>query len=224
MPVREPHSRPTRTWCFLPALIVWLVMAGTVQASAQSAPLLFQNQETKSDNLGPFKKWTGAVERMLAEKSQAQGTCSDAQLNACNYARWMAFLDTVRNKDKMTQLAAVNGYFNKTKYIEDQPNWNVEDYWATPLEFLQKAGDCEDYAIVKFMSLKMLGFDPNTLRIVAVQDLNLKVGHAILAVYLGDKIFILDNQIRDVIEDKKILHYQPVFSINETAWWRHKKV
>lgn len=56
---------------------------------------------------------------------------------------------------------------------------------------------------------------------VAVKDLNLKVGHAILVAMLNGKIYVLDNQIPQVIEAVKIRHYDPVFSINQHYWWRH---
>ena len=59
-------------------------------------------------------------------------------------------------------------------------------------------------------------------RLAAVKDLNLKVGHAILAVYHDDRIDILDNQIKIVVDSRKIRHYEPVYSINEKAWWRHR--
>ena len=87
---------------------------------------------------------------------------------------------------------------------------------------MAKFGDCEDYSIAKFMSLRQLGFSNAELRVVAVKDLNLKIGHAVLAVYLDGKALILDNQIRKVVEAKTIRHYVPVFSINEKFWWRHK--
>jgi predicted transglutaminase-like cysteine proteinase len=72
------------------------------------------------------------------------------------------------------------------------------------------------------MALKYLGFNPDKMRIVAVKDMNLRVGHAILAVYVEDKIFILDNQIKVVVDSRRIHHYKPVYSINEKYWWRHR--
>jgi len=57
---------------------------------------------------------------------------------------------------------------------------------------------------------------------VAVKDLNLKVAHASLVVIVDGKIYILDNQIRQVVEAKSIKHCQPVFSINTEFWWRHR--
>jgi len=115
---------------------------------------------------------------------------------------------------------------NKAKYVQDKNNWGKNDYWATPQEFMARFGDCEDYAIIKYLSLRMLGWKDEDLRVVAVKDLNLKVGHAVLVVYMttksGKRIpLVLDNQIKDVVKASSIRHYQPVFSINQKNWWRH---
>ena len=77
---------------------------------------------------------------------------------------------SLAGKDRKTQLAAVNEFMNRASYIEDLPNWGVPDYWATPLQFLTKDGDCEDYAIAKFVSLRTLGFTNDELRIAVVDD------------------------------------------------------
>ena len=60
------------------------------------------------------------------------------------------------------------------------------------------------------------------MRLVILQDENLNVAHAILAVRLDDQNFILDNQVDAVLPDTQILHYRPVYSINESAWWLHR--
>lgn len=91
---------------------------------------------------------------------------------------------------------------------------------------MARFGDCEDYAIVKYLSLRALGFKDEELCVVAVKDLNLKVGHAILMVILIDskgrkRYFVLDNQIKSVVEENKIRHYQPVFSIGTKFGWRY---
>ena len=184
---------------------------------------LFNTVEIRSKNFKPFKKWTGALERFSKETANLKsGDCTEKKFNKCHYDEWTAFLKGLEGKDKAIQMEEVNRYMNRAKYIIDPVNWGVKDYWATPGEFIAKFGDCEDYAIAKFMSLKKLGFTDNDLRIVAVKDLNLKIGHAVLAVYLDGKSFILDNQIKQVVESETIRHYAPVFSINETYWWRHK--
>ena len=188
-----------------------------------ATPSFFKSKETRSTNLKPFKKWNGAMVRYTKEKAkQGKGGCDAKKFNKCHYEEWTKFLESVKGKDKLAQLKAVNKHLNKAKYIVDKTNWGKKDYWATPGEFMSRFGDCEDYAITKFMSLKRLGFDAKKMRVVAVKDMNLKVGHAILVVFLGDKPYVLDNQVKIVVEARKIRHYRPVFSINEKAWWRHR--
>ena len=198
-------------------------LAQAAPAGQAAKPSFFNSQEVESTNLKPFTKWTEALEKYSKENALVQKEgCTSTQFTACHYLQWRKFLGTLVGKDKVAQITEVNTYMNKATYIADETNWGQKDYWASPGEFMAKFGDCEDYAITKFMSLALLGFDANNLRVVAVKDLNLKVGHAILAVFFDDKVYILDNQISQVVEAKSIRHYEPVFSINQTKWWHHR--
>ena len=122
-------------------------------------------------------------------------------------------------------LVEVNKFLNppNRRYITDPINWGMKDYWEAPAEFFNKRGDCEDYAITKYLTLRDLGFPTDQLRVVAVKDLNLKVGHAILVVFLDGQTYLLDNQVKKVVSTKKVRHYKAIYSINEDAWWRHSR-
>jgi predicted transglutaminase-like cysteine proteinase len=187
------------------------IKKGNLSANA----LLFGTAETQSTNFKPFKKWKGAMAKTAKEQT-------DLAAFKKKFGKWVKFLDTLKSKDKLVQIKTVNKFMNQAKYIQDIKNWGIKDYWESPGEFYSKFGDCEDYSIAKYMALKYLGFNPETLRVVAVKDLNLKVGHAILAVYYDKRILILDNQIKIVADSRKIRHYQPVYSINEKYWYRHR--
>lgn len=196
---------------------------------ARPQPSFFKTMEVRSSNLKPFKKWRAALRRHFQEvkkNGKKNIRCTSKRLNICDYGDWTAFLNTLKGKGRFAQLKAINARINQAKYINDSANWGRTDYWATPGEFMARFGDCEDFAIVKYLSLRMLGFKESQLRVVAVKDLNLKIGHAVLMVILRDKkkrkrYFVLDNQIKQVVEAYKIRHYQPVFSINSKYWWRH---
>jgi len=191
--------------------------------AAAAKPSFFNSKETASKNLKPFKKWTQALARFSKEKAeQEKGDCKSTKLNKCHYDNWMKYLKKQKGKDKRTLINIINGRMNKAKYITDGNNWGQKDYWATPGEFMAKFGDCEDYAIIKYLSLRMLGFSADEVRVVAVKDLNLKVGHAILVAFVDGKTFVLDNQIKKVVEAKTVRHYEPVFSISSKTWWRHR--
>ncbi len=198
--------------------------------AAKSYRSFFQSVETRSKNLKPFKKWRAALSRYSKEvKGKSKLKCNSKRLNICSFGDWKKFLISIKKYDKFTQLRAVNARMNKAKYTSDSSNWGKKDFWATPGEFMSRFGDCEDYAIVKYLSLRLLGFKDSELRVVAVKDLNLKVGHAVLVAILKDpktkkkKVYVLDNQIKEVVEAKTIRHYEPVFSINRSFWWRHRR-
>ena len=186
-------------------------------------PALFGTKEVHSKNLAPFAKWNGVLERYFDEVELADGDCQATSFNKCYLQDWAAFLDTLRGGDPMEQLDRVNRYMNAARYITDPRHWNNKDYCATPGQFFNRDGDCEDYAIAKFMSLRALGWDNAHLRIVLLQDLNLKIPHAVLVVYRDDGTWVLDNQIEQLITADKILHYRPLFSLNEDSWWLHRR-
>jgi predicted transglutaminase-like cysteine proteinase len=196
--------------------------AGETAVESPRYPALFGSREVQSGNLAPFQKWTGMLARQVNERVLYDGPCGSRRFNRCHLQEWRRLLAEVATKDRRAQLEAVNNFMNGAPYITDPVNYGVPDYWATPLQFLGKNGDCEDYAIAKFISLRELGFDNSELRIVIVDDVNLRVPHAVLAVYLDSRILVLDNQIPRVISAELVRHYRPIYSINEDRWWRHQ--
>ncbi len=182
---------------------------------------VFGRAGKKFTNFRPIPQWTRLLKRYRDEERR-DARCRGSQRKRCAYSEWKALLDSLRGKDRQQQVVEVNDFANNWRYITDPINWGVEDYWATPGEFFAKAGDCEDYAIVKFVSLRALGFRNEQLRLVAVTDLNLNVGHAVTLVALHGRTLLLDNQIEQVISAKSVHHYKPVYSANEIAWWLYK--
>ena len=185
------------------------------------AAAIFQSSDVANANLKPFPKWTGMLQRYFTEQQQAGGECLSGGPR-CPTPEWRSLIEELRLLDRQQQLARVNAHMNRFRYIIDPINWGVDDYWTTPAEFFAKHGDCEDYAIAKYLTLRAAGVPAEDMRIVVVQDMNLRVAHAVLAVYVEDKAFVLDNQIRQVVESESIRHYRAIFSINEQHWWLHK--
>ncbi|MEG6591413.1 transglutaminase-like cysteine peptidase [Desulfovibrio sp. 1188_IL3213] len=136
---------------------------------------------------------------------------------------WDSFKKNAQGKSPMELLRYVNGFWNTWPYKEDIVNWGVEDYWAIPSEFLRKSGDCEDYAIVKYFTLKELGIPAENMRIVVVRDTLRNLAHAVLAVYLNGDAYILDNLSNTVLSHSRIRQYSPQYSVNEVGRWAHLK-
>ncbi len=175
-----------------------------------------------SSKLGKFQKWTDTLKRYAGEAPEEMQVCQLSPTNKCHLAKWRIFLKQILTKPKRDQLEMVNSYLNNWLYVIDPVNYGVKDYWATPKQFMQRAGDCEDYAISKYMSLAHLGFSKDRMRVLVLQDLNLKTAHAVLLVELDGQVWLLDNQISKVIDANRVKHYKAIYSINEKAWWLHR--
>jgi predicted transglutaminase-like cysteine proteinase len=200
---------------FLAFIIFFMVITlgdATVFASKTSFPKLFGYNEIDQKELEYLPQWIKILDRHPAEDF-------DQSLNKLH--NWFKFLDSIKELSPVEQIKQVNNFANEYSYIIDMRNYGMADYWAIVKEFLYNFGDCEDYSITKFFSLRYLGFPKNDLRIVILQDTNLGVAHAVLAVAINGDILILDNQSKKVISHKDIVHYTPLYSVNEQQWWLH---
>ncbi len=187
-------------------------------AMAAVNPLLSANQVDSSD-ISPFTKWTSVLTRYEEQKADADDKCIG---EGCLNQKWEKLLTDLDGKPVQEQIDAVNSFFNKMKYVSDQENYGVADYWNTPYELMERGGDCEDYAIAKYISLKRLGVSESDMRIIIVHDENLHGElHALLQVTVDGTPEILDNQAKQVLPVAKIFHYQPIFAINEDKWWAY---
>ena len=188
----------------------------TVSFGKQSAaPGLFGSAEKRSGNLSAFTKWSGMFSRFDRQLKTASGktVISDLQDKLGSYKELSLKQMAVR----------VNDLMNQRPYILDNKNWGQSDYWGTPIEFMQRGGDCEDFAIAKYTALRALGVPEERLRVAIVQDTYKNIPHAVLAVYTDEGLYILDNQIKTLVNGEINGRYRPIFSINRTAWWLHSE-
>lgn len=163
-----------------------------------------------------FAKWNEVLARYERERKMERADCRRGE---CALVRWREFLGAIRHAPPMIQLKAVNDYLNRIAYVADIENYGAEDFWATPRQFFAKGGDCEDYAIAKYFSLRALGWPAERLRVVVVNDLDRDLVHAALVVYHGGTGYVLDIEIPEVTDQRKVARYKPIFAIAETGWW-----
>ena len=174
---------------------------------------LFGHSEQRYNDMRAFTKWNNILNRFKNELMTS--------LDQKPVQDWLLFLETLKDKSKAEQIEAVNQYMNQIKFVADANNYGQNDYWATPMEFFAKGGDCEDYAVAKYISLRALGFSKEDLRLVVVQDRVMRAPHAMVVAYDDGKAKLLDNQNPAVMDSAQITRYVPVYSISQVAWWRH---
>ena len=104
-------------------------------------------------------------------------------------AAWKRFLDSVQNEPPVRQILKVNLWFNGFPYKQDNWIYGQEDYWASPSEFLENGGDCEDYVIIKYITLRLLGFSADDMKIAMVYDVYSGTDHSLLVVDYKDETF-----------------------------------
>ena len=135
---------------------------------------------------------------------------------------WQTLIEESQNDSDWQKINKANQFFNRISYSADNVQWGVEDYWASPREFLRNnAGDCEDYSIAKYFTLKAMGVSDDRLRITYVTSLPLNQAHMVL-VYLdgGEKTPLVLDNLREKIEPFSLRKdLEPVYSFNNNGLW-----
>lgn len=163
---------------------------------------------------GAYARLTSGLvlETARIEYQNLYGEAAQRRLDA-----WEALLETGGVWPLEKQLQEVNAFFNQLRFLNDGDQWGSRDYWATPLEFLGNgAGDCEEFAIAKYVSLVYLGVPVSQLRITYVKALRLNQAHMVLtwAERSGAEPVVLDNLISEIQPASQRQDLQPVYSFN----------
>jgi predicted transglutaminase-like cysteine proteinase len=172
------------------------------------------------DGVAQFPKWTDMLRRWAGQVEAAQRCAARTDAIAdCVPPEWARLTASLRSLDRPTMLERLNRAINRHPYVAATDNWGRADYWETPFEFMSRNGQCEDYAIAKFMVLRALGFSDDDLRILVVRDVERRVDHAVLVVDLDGTQWLLDS-VDDTVAPLAIAaRYRPYYAINETGWW-----
>ena len=97
--------------------------------------------------------------------------------------------DDLRDKTTAEKAKAVDGRIDKiVAYTPDPITFCQSEYWATPLQTARlKMGDCEDFAIIKYYTLRHLGVPADKMFVAAVgHDGADHVNHATILVDISD--------------------------------------
>lgn len=164
------------------------------------------------------------LDRMLLLASQRYGDAGASSVTA-----WRDLLTSTAGQADSVKLKRVNDFFNRrTRFREDRDIWGVEDYWATPLEVLGRAeGDCEDFAIAKYTTLKLMGVSSEKMRLAYVKarlggpQSSIVQAHMVLSYYPApeDEPVILDNLISDIRPASRRPDLTMVFGFNTEGLW-----
>ena len=164
-------------------------------------------------------KWREVQSRIFADEETIAACRSNE--STCSHAarRFLSIVKLGRKHEGRARLGSLNRAVNMAiKPASDWAQYGYDDYWASPLQTLGSgAGDCEDYAIVKYVALRELGVSADDLRVVIVQDDKRLTEHAVVAVRSERKWLILDNRTMAILNTEDARNYRPLFALNSTG-------
>ncbi len=193
-----------KKWHGLKAFIFCLTLltSGVIWSTASTAPQVVSQQE-------------------IQNAIQTYGLFAGRRLQA-----WQQLVDDNINQPEATKLKNVNDFFNEVRFIDDIIHWKQKDYWATPVEMLSTdAGDCEDYTIAKYFTLKALGVSEKKLYLTYVKAIRLNQAHMVLTYFKTPTSIplVLDNINKRILKATQRNDLVPVYSFNGDGLWLAKQ-
>jgi predicted transglutaminase-like cysteine proteinase len=164
-------------------------------------------------------KWDGVETKIRADNDVLSRCDSDPQ--HCPKAAQI-FRDIIaqgRARTGLARIGAINRAVNLTIEPEsDMAQWGVPDRWSDPLEtFATGRGDCEDYAIAKFVALMAAGVPAKDVKLVIVRNTAAGEDHAVVAARNDGDWIILDNRWLTMVKDAEMAKAVPLFVLDHSG-------
>lgn len=139
---------------------------------------------------------------------------------------WKKLIAAQQNAPEDRKLFLVNNFINSLQFVDDIEHWGQEDYWATPIETIStNGGDCEDFVIAKYFTLKYMNVPEERMRMTYVKALNINKAHMVLSYFLTPEAepLVLDNLDPEIKRSSQRMDLLPIYSFNAEGLWLAKK-
>ena len=144
-----------------------------------------------------------------------------------DYARqrlvsWRNLINDHQQVNAVEKLEKVNNFINSLEFVNDIDHWGKDDYWATPLQMLaSNGGDCEDFSIAKYFTLREMGIPAERLKLTYVKALRLNQAHMVLTYFPSPDAdpLVLDNLVEEIRPASERDDLLPVYSFNGEGLW-----
>lgn len=199
------------------ALLSALLPLQTVDAAAPREHILVGSREGVEVGLRlPLASWDAARAAIDRDEARVRACLKHAGCNDRAALPLAAFLQSIAALPRKAQVAAVQAFVDRVPYKAEAGSAN--DVWQPPLRFLASSGDCEDFAIAKYVALHLLGFPESSLQILVVRDVSRGLGHAVLLVETPGRSWVLDN-LHSSVMTALPASYAPLYAVNRLDRW-----
>ena len=164
-------------------------------------------------------KWDRIKADIRAESEIFARCRADAAPCPATAKRFLGIVDQGRALTGRARIGVINRAINMAiEPVSDMAQWGVPDHWSAPLEtFATRKGDCEDYAIAKYVALTEAGIAAEDVKLIIVRNTGANEDHAVTAVRLDDAWIILDNRWLTLVEDKAMPQAIPLFALGSNG-------
>jgi predicted transglutaminase-like cysteine proteinase len=158
-------------------------------------------------------KWTALASHIRSDQATL-AMCRSNDGECPTAARgFLQIIEQGRQRQGRARIGEINRAVNLSiRPMADRMQHGIDDVWSPPLAtFATGAGDCEDYAIAKYVALREAGTAADDLRLVIVRDIRRNADHAVAAVRFEGEWLILDNRHLVLVNAAEVQHYSPLF-------------
>lgn len=179
-------------------------------------PFVYRSKSARTGEV--TAKWLELDARISADEKVVAACRSDESTCSPAARRFLSIIKVAQEHEGRARLGWLNRSVNmNVKPASDWLQYGEADYWASPLQTLESgSGDCEDYAIVKYVALRALGTEADNLRLLIVIGDKRRAEHAVVAVRYEQQWLILDNLTMAVIAAEDARNYRPLFTLNSS--------
>jgi predicted transglutaminase-like cysteine proteinase len=164
-------------------------------------------------------KWNDLVAEVRSESEILAQCRSDAAHCPAAAKKFLDVIADGRAHDGRARVGVINRDINLAiRPTSDLSQWGIADRWSAPLATLASGrGDCEDYAIAKYVALREAGVAESDVRLIIVRDVARGIDHAVAAARVDDTWVMLDNRRMVLTEDSAMAHTVPLFVLDATG-------
>lgn len=163
-----------------------------------------------------WNKWRTVEARMAGDSLRLQVCRSMPETCGAADRAMLGMMREARGSEGAERAGIVNRAVNAAvRYVSDYEQHGVADLWSSPRATIASGlGDCEDYAIAKYMLLRELGVAETDLKLLLVRDNAVRQDHAVLGVRVDGRWLVLDNRRAAPLESDQVAHFTPLFAID----------
>jgi predicted transglutaminase-like cysteine proteinase len=191
--------------------------ATAVQSPAMAEPFGLDVVRVTSGQV--LTKWRGVQAEIRAENEILSRCRSSTELCPAAARDFLAIVAQGQAHTGRARIGMINRAINLSiRPTSDLAQWGVSDRWSAPLVTLTSGrGDCEDFAIAKYVALLQAGVAARDVRLVIMRDLASDLDHAVVAARLAGEWIILDNRWLALVKDSETRRMIPLFVLDQTG-------